>query len=94
MKKKWLLAVLLIGLGSMVVAESRTIEISAKKFSYSPNIITVAKGDNITIRLISEDVMHGFYLDGYAVETHAQPGSDASLTFVADKTGRFNFRCK
>ena len=93
MKKKCLLALLLIGLGCMAVAETRTIEISARKFSYTPHIVRVAKGDEITIRLISEDVVHGFYLDGYGIETHTQPGSDGSLTFVADKTGRFNFRC-
>lgn len=93
MNKKSLLVVLLVGLGVAAAAESRTIEIRARKFSYSPNIVRVAKGETITVRLISEDVMHGFYLDGYGIETHSQPGSDGSLTFTADKTGRFNYRC-
>ncbi|MCQ9208728.1 MAG: cupredoxin domain-containing protein [Omnitrophica bacterium] len=72
---------------------SRTIEIKAKKFSYTPNIIEVNKGERVKIRLISEDVTHGFYLDGYGLETKANPGQDSSISFVADKTGRFAFRC-
>ena len=74
-------------------AEERFFEIKAKKFSYTPNIIRVNKGDTVSIRLISEDVHHGLYLDGYGINTSARPGQDGSLKFVADKTGRFSFRC-
>jgi len=68
-------------------------EIRAKKFSYTPNIIRVNKGDLVRIRLISEDVHHGFFLDGYGIRTSAHPGQEGSLKFVADKPGRFTFRC-
>ncbi len=74
-------------------AEERPLEIRAKKFSYNPNIIKVNKGDVVKIRLISEDVHHGFYLDGYSVQTSAHPGQDGNVKFVANKTGRFSFRC-
>ncbi len=74
-------------------AEKKIIEVRAKKFEYKPNIIKVNKGDTVTVRLISEDVHHGFYLDGYEISTFAHPGQDGSLTFIANKTGRFSFRC-
>ena len=74
-------------------AEEVSFEVRAKKFSYSPNIITVNKGDVVTITLVSEDVSHGFYLDGYEIEMSVRPGETASLTFTADKTGKFSFRC-
>ncbi len=74
-------------------AEERLLELRAKKFSYTPNIVEVNKGDVVNIRLISEDVHHGFYLDGYSVTTSAHPGQDGNVKFVADKTGRFSFRC-
>ena len=86
-----LLACLL--LTSSAFAEERLLEIRAKKFSYTPNIIKINKGDVVKIRLISEDVHHGFYLDGYGVRTSAYPGQDGNVKFVADKTGRFSFRC-
>ena len=74
-------------------AEERFFEIKAKKFSYTPNIINVNKGDVVRIRLISEDVHHCFFLDGYGIRTSAYPGQEGSLKFTADKTGRFSFRC-
>jgi polyferredoxin len=68
-------------------------EIKAQKFFYTPNIIKVNKGDLVRIRLISEDVHHGFYLDGYKIRTTAHPGKEGQLQFIANKTGRFSFRC-
>ncbi len=69
-------------------------EIRAKKFAYTPNIIRVNKGDEVTIKLRAMDVSHGFYLDGYEVKTSAHPGVEVgNLQFIADKTGKFNFRC-
>ena len=68
-------------------------EIRAKKFSYTPHKIIVNKGDKVTLRLVSEDVTHGLYLDGYGLETKAHPGQDGSISFIAKKTGKFTFRC-
>lgn len=84
----WLLAMI-----SPAFADERLFEIKAKKFSYTPNIIKVNKLDLVRIRLISEDVTHGLFIDGYGLNASAHPGQDGSLTFVADKTGRFSFRC-
>jgi len=78
---------------SSASAEERFFEIKAKKFSYTPNIITVNRGDTVKIRLLSEDVHHGFFLDGYGIKTSAHPGMEGSLKFIADKPGRYTFRC-
>ena len=40
--------------------EQRHIELRATRYSYSPNIIKVNRGDVVTIELISTDVSHGF----------------------------------
>ena len=93
MKKTGFIVILLITLTAVSWGKERVIEISAKKFSYTPHIVKVDRGDEVTIRLISEDVTHGLYLDGYGNETRAHPGQDGSITFIADKTGRYNFRC-
>ncbi len=74
-------------------ADEAFFEIHAKKFSFTPNVITVNRGDTVRIRLLSEDVVHGIYIDGYDVHTSAYPGNDGSIRFVADKPGRFIFRC-
>lgn len=73
--------------------KDKVITIDAQQFSYTPDTIEVNKGDRITIRLISTDVHHGLYIDGYEVSTDARPGQDGSLTFVANDTGKFVMRC-
>jgi len=73
--------------------EERAITIVARRFQYTPNVVRVRRGDTVTIRLMSEDVHHGFYLDGYEVQTSALPGQDGVVRFVAAKTGKFAFRC-
>lgn len=79
--------------GSSFAQEDKFFEIRAKQFVYTPNMIKVNKGDRVRIRLISEDVTHGFFLDAYGLNTSAHPGQEGALEFVADKVGRFSFRC-
>jgi len=70
-----------------------TFEIDARQYAYSPSEIQANQGDTITIRLVSTDVVHGLYVDGYDVSVEADPGQTATLTFIADKLGSFRFRC-
>jgi len=73
--------------------QERTITLTAKRFAYEPNIIEVNRGDRVTVLLRSTDVHHGFYLDDYEHEMTARPGQDGAVRFVADRSGRFVFRC-
>jgi heme/copper-type cytochrome/quinol oxidase subunit 2 len=73
--------------------QERTFRIDAHQFAYSPSEIRVNPGDAITIELVSTDVVHGLYLDGYDISVEADPGQTAVLRFIADKTGSFRFRC-
>ena len=88
-----LFAICCLLIATQTFAAEQFFEIKAKKFSYTPNIIKVNKGDIVKIRLVSEDVTHGLFIDGYGLNTSAHPGEDGNITFVADKTGRFSFRC-
>lgn len=71
----------------------RTFQVDAGQFAYSPSELFVNPGDTVTIRLVSTDVVHGIYIDGYDISLEADPGQTATLTFVADKPGSFRFRC-
>lgn len=83
----------IIFFASSASGQEHFFEIKARKFSYTPNIIGVKLNDKVKIRLISEDVTHGMFIDGYGVETRAYPGQDGSLSFLANRPGRFTFRC-
>jgi heme/copper-type cytochrome/quinol oxidase subunit 2 len=71
----------------------RTLRLEARSFEYTPPVIHVNQGDRVTLEVVSTDVVHGIYIDGYALETSADPGQTARLTFVADQAGSFRFRC-
>lgn len=73
--------------------QERTFRIDARQFAYSPSELKVNAGDTVTIQLVSNDVVHGLYVDGYDVSVEADPGQTATLRFTADKAGSFRFRC-
>lgn len=71
----------------------RTIRIEASQYQFSPGVVSVERGERVTIELVATDVVHGLYLDGYGLEMRAEPGQTERLTFVADRAGTFRFRC-
>ena len=71
----------------------RTFRLEARRFEYSPATLVVNPGDHVTIELVATDVVHGLSIDGYNLETTADPGKTARLSFVADRQGSFRFRC-
>jgi heme/copper-type cytochrome/quinol oxidase subunit 2 len=71
----------------------RTFRIDARQFTYFPSELKVNAGDKVTLELVSQDVVHGLYVDGYNVSVEADPGQTATLSFIADKSGSFRFRC-
>lgn len=75
------------------VPTSRPLHLEASSFAFSPAVVEVNPGNQVTIELTSTDVVHGLYLDGYDLEMTADPGQTTRLTFTADKTGTFRFRC-
>jgi heme/copper-type cytochrome/quinol oxidase subunit 2 len=102
--KKNLFYSLLIALAGAMIAfaplpvrttspQHRTFRMEAGQFSYAPAEITANPGDTITVELVSTDVVHGLYVDDYGVSVTADPGQTARLSFVADRTGSFRFRC-
>lgn len=73
--------------------QARHIRVEARQFAFDPGSIRVDYGDIVTLDLEAMDAIHGLYLDGYGVNLKAEPGHRAQTTFVADKVGKFKFRC-
>lgn len=76
-----------------IAPQARTFRIDARQYAYSPSELNVNAGDTVTLQLVSTDVVHGLYVDGYDVSVEADPGQIATLTFTADISGSFRFRC-
>jgi heme/copper-type cytochrome/quinol oxidase subunit 2 len=88
---------------------SRDILIKARQYAYDPARIEVNKGDTLHIKLVSMDVTHGFFVEGYDLDAeisanlktfkvrHPSQGNNwreaDEMVFVADRIGKFRYRC-
>lgn len=88
-----LLAPLPAALAVGAAPQERHVTIAARSFAFEPGTVRVNRGDTVIVDLESTDVVHGMYVDGYGVATQAEPGRPGQLTFVADHSGAFRFRC-
>lgn len=72
---------------------SRRVEITAKRFMFTPNEVTVKKGQPITLVLKSADVGHGIRFRDFNVDVKVKAGGTAEVTFTPDKAGDFVGHC-
>jgi len=71
----------------------QVIHLTAKKFEYTPNEITLKKGVPVTIEITSLDRDHGFKVPELGVRADVKPGQTTRVRIVPDRVGRFEFRC-
>lgn len=63
-------------------------------FGFSQDEIIVNEGDTVTIVLTSTDGFHDWVVDEFGAATaQIQTGGTASVTFVADKAGTYEYYC-
>jgi Icc-related predicted phosphoesterase len=71
----------------------QVIKITAKKFEYSPNKITLKKGVPVTLELTSLDRTHGFNCPGLKIRSDISPEKVSTIHFTPEKIGEFPFHC-
>jgi plastocyanin len=72
----------------------KTFEITGKNFEFSLKEIRVKKGDKVKIVFNDEQGFHDWVLDEFNARTpQLQSPNTASVEFVADKTGTFEYYC-
>jgi cytochrome c oxidase subunit 2 len=103
MKSKVLVRTILVGclaMGSLVLSgfspapdAPRRIEVSVKKFSYTPAEITLKKGEPVVLVLSTEDVSHGLKFKELNLNAKFDKGKPAELAFTPDNVGDFVGHC-
>lgn len=80
--------------GMMSDGEVKTFEIDGGKFYFSPNSITVNKGDTVKIVFNNVDGFHDFRIDEFNAKTkQINTGESETIEFVADQAGSFEYYC-
>jgi cytochrome c oxidase subunit 2 len=72
---------------------SATVVMQAFMFAYLPNEIRVPRGQPVTFRLTSPDVIHGFQIVGTNGNTMVVPGYVSQFTTVFSRTGEYLIVC-
>jgi cytochrome c oxidase subunit II len=74
-------------------SEPHEIQVTAKKYDFSPNPIHVKKGEHVKLIITATDHDHGFKLDAFHINQKLKKGVPATIEFTADKAGTFSFKC-
>ena len=96
------LAVLLAGIFALVSSgpltakadeEPRVIDITAKRFTFIPDQITIKKGETVKLELKSEDVTHGFFMRALKIDELIEPGKTTEVTLTPQTAGTYTTIC-
>jgi cytochrome c oxidase subunit II len=69
------------------------VEITAKRFAFAPDKITLKKGQTVKLRLHSEDVTHGFFLRPLKLDEEIPAGQTVDVTVTPQTVGTFTTIC-
>jgi cytochrome c oxidase subunit 2 len=86
----------MLGASALYVAAATpdvVIKVEAKRFDYTPNVITLKKGVPVVLELTTKDVVMGFSAPDFGVRADILPEKVARVQITPDKTGTFTFVC-
>ena len=71
----------------------KVIQISAKKFEFTPSEITLKKGEPVILRLTSSDRVHGFMSKPLKIDTDIPNDTTKDVAVTPDTAGDFTIIC-
>jgi cytochrome c oxidase subunit 2 len=86
-------AMLISGTSQVQADGIPVVEITAKRFAFSPDKITLKKGQAVKLRLHSDDVTHGFFLRPLKIDEEIPGGQTKEITVTPQTAGTFTTIC-
>ncbi len=69
------------------------IQVAARKYKFTPNVITVKKGQLVRLIITAEDRDHGFRLKDFDIKQRLVKGAPTTIEFTPQEAGTFDFKC-
>ena len=104
--RKTLVAVLFVTLAAGIAAvairaqsggnatQTKEVQMTAKKYEFSPNTVEVTAGTKIIFKITAEDREHGFQIAGSKDGcVKIKKGETATVEYLAEKAGTIEFKC-
>jgi|SRR4051812_23622380 cytochrome c oxidase subunit 2 len=73
--------------------QQKVVAISAKRFAFTPDHVTLKRGEPVTLHLSSEDVTHGFFVRALKVDELIEPGKTVDVKVTPEQAGTFTVIC-
>ena len=73
--------------------EPAIVNITAKRFQFTPSEVKLKQGVPARLELRSEDVVHGFYMKALGIDTEIQPGKTTEVVVTPKAPGRYTTIC-
>jgi cytochrome c oxidase subunit II len=73
--------------------DPRVVKITASKFNFTPDHITLVKDQPVTLQFTSTDTTHGFLIYALNIETAIKPGTVTQVTVTPTVAGTFKATC-
>ena len=70
-----------------------TMEISAQRYEFIPDVIRVKAGTLVTLRITAVDGTHGFALGDFGIDERLEEGQVKVIEFYAPRAGEYGFHC-
>ncbi len=86
-------SLLFTGVSRLRAEDVPVIDITAKRFAFSPDKITLKQGQTVKLRLHSEDVTHGFFLRPLKLDEEIPAGQTVEVTVTPQAAGTFTTIC-
>jgi cytochrome c oxidase subunit II len=71
----------------------RVIDITAKRFAFAPSEIHMKAGQPVMLRLVSEDVKHGFFSRPLGLDETIPAGQPIDVKITPQKVGKYSIIC-
>ncbi len=89
---------LVVGPASVVAygrwVDRDVITVKAVQWAYLPKTVYVKAGVPVRLKLVSEDVVHGFIIDGIPVKIEELiPGKSEFVAFTPERPGTYYYHC-
>ena len=72
---------------------TQVVKITASKFHFTPDHITLVKGQPVMLQLTSTDKTHGFLIRALKIDTDIKPGTVTQIMVTPQTAGMFKAIC-
>jgi cytochrome c oxidase subunit 2 len=88
-----LVGICTFGVKSQDSEKARRIEITAQRYSFNPNEITIKRGETVVLAIRSTDVTHGFEVKELGAKSDIPNGRVTEIRLTPTETGDFAGLC-